>query len=193
VRSEPDIAPNQKEPEILWLLEILAADPPKVVLEVGTDRGGTLFLWSRVAADDAVLISVDIQKMVGRLGSLSPFALVRNSFRRGTQRIALVDDVNSQSPETLARVRAMLSGRLVDFLFLDGDHRYEAVRRDFELYASLVRPGGLVAFHDVSQTATPDTVGTAAFWAEFQKGNETDECIAEGTAGYGIGVYRKPR
>jgi len=193
VRSEPDIAPNQKEPEILWLLELLAAERPKVVLEVGTDRGGTLFLWSMVAASEAVLISVDIQKMVGRLGSLSPFALVRKSFRRGGQRVELVDDADSQSPETLARVRAMLGGRLVDFLFLDGDHRYEAVRRDFELYAPLVRPGGLVAFHDVSPNTTADTVGTAAFWAGLKEGNETDELIADGAAGYGIGVYRKPR
>ncbi len=94
---------------------------------------------------------------------MSPFALVRKSFRRGRQRIELVDGADSQSPETLAHVGAMLGGRPVDFLFLDGDHRYEAVRRDFELYAPLVRPGGLVAFHDVSPSTTADTVGTAAF------------------------------
>lgn len=193
VRSEPDIAANQKEPEILWLLEVLAAEQPKVVLEIGADRGGTLFLWTTVASADGLLISVDIQKMVGRLGSMSPFALVRKSFTRGRQRIELVDDADSQSPETLARVRAMLGGRLVDFLFLDGDHRYEAVRRDFELYEPLVRPGGLVAFHDVSPNTTADTVGTAAFWAGLKEGNETDELIADGAAGYGIGVYRKPR
>ena len=81
----------------------------------------------------------------------------------------------------------------VDFLFLDGDHSYDAVRRDFELYEPLVTPGGLVAFHDVSPQTTPDTVGTARFWAELKQGRQTEEVVGSGTAGYGIGVYCKPR
>ena len=191
--SEPEIAPNQKPAEILWLLRQLAEMRPEVVLEIGTDRGGTLFLWSRVASPDALLLTVDLRKMVGRLGPLSPFALVRTSFEREQQRIALVDGVDSQREETLDRLRRLLAGRPVDFLFLDGDHRYDSVRRDFELYAPLVRPGGIVAFHDVSPRTTPDTEGTAAFWSELKDGHVTEELVDDGPPGYGIGVYRKPR
>jgi cephalosporin hydroxylase len=192
-RSEPTIAPNQKEAEIVWLLERLAEAPPRVVLEIGTDRGGTLFLWTRVASPEALLLSLDIQKMVGRFGRFSPFAFVRKGFARDRQRIELVDDVDSQDPATVRRVEAILGGRAVDFLFIDGDHRYDAVRRDFELYSTLVRPGGFVAFHDVSPRTTPDTEGTARFWAELEQNGETEKHIADGAAGYGIGVYRKPR
>jgi hypothetical protein len=35
-------------------------------------------------------------------------------------------------------------------LFLDGDHRYEAVRRDFDQWLPLLEPGGYVALHDSS-------------------------------------------
>ena len=192
--SEQEIAPNQKRAEILWLLELLAEKRPAVVLEIGTDRGGTLFLWTRVASSDALLITVDIRKLVGRLGRLSPFALVRTSFEQARQRIELIDDVDSQRDETVERIRRVLGGRPVDFLFLDGDHRYEAVRRDFALYTPLVGRGGVVAFHDVSQRTTPDTEGTAAFWAELKRSHPTDEMVDPGGApGYGIGVYRKPR
>lgn len=191
--SEPEVAPNQKEEEILWLLRRLAAEPARVVLEIGTDRGGTLFLWTRVAAPDALLVTVDIHKMVGRFGRMSPFALVRTSFARERQRIELVDGADSRSDETAARVRGILRGRAVDFLFLDGDHRYESVRRDFELYEPLVRPGGIVALHDISACTTPDTVGTAAFWSELKREHETDELAAGGAPGYGIGIYSKPR
>lgn len=191
--SEPAIAPNQKELEIVWLLDRLAAAPPGVVLEIGTDRGGTLFLWTRVAADDAVLLALDLRKMKGRLGRFSPYALVRMGFARDRQRIELVDRADSHDPRTLERVRSILRGRHVDFLFIDGDHSYEAVRRDFELYEPLVRPGGLVAFHDVSIRTTPDTIGTAAFWSELKQGGHTEELVAGGAAGYGIGVYCKPR
>lgn len=190
--SVAEIAPNQKEQEIVWLLEQLADRPPRVVLEIGTDRGGTLFLWTRVASADARLIAVDVQKMVGRLGRWSPFALVRNGFARERQVIELIDGAESHAPETLGRVRAALRDRPIDFLFIDGDHAYEAVRRDFELYEPLVRPGGAIAFHDVSPRTTPDTVGTAAFWAELKAAHDTRELVAGGAPGYGIGIYRKP-
>ncbi len=37
----------------------------------------------------------------------------------------------------------------VRLLFIDGDHTYEAVRADFDIWGRHVIPGGLVAFHDV--------------------------------------------
>ena len=39
------------------------------------------------------------------------------------------------------------SGPDDDFLFIDGDHT--GVGRDYEMYRDLVRPGGLIAFHDI--------------------------------------------
>ena len=51
----------QKSTEILALLRLLTADPPHTVLELGTAGGGTLFLLTRVAASDALLVSVDIR------------------------------------------------------------------------------------------------------------------------------------
>src|SRR6266545_2982172 len=38
--------------------------------------------------------------------------------------------------------------RPIDFLFIDGSHEYEDVRRDHELWAPRVRAGGRIAFHD---------------------------------------------
>jgi predicted O-methyltransferase YrrM len=36
----------------------------------------------------------------------------------------------------------------IDLLFIDGDHSYEGVKRDWELFAPRVREFGLVVFHD---------------------------------------------
>jgi predicted O-methyltransferase YrrM len=36
----------------------------------------------------------------------------------------------------------------IDFLFIDGDHNYEGVKKDWNLYGALLRKKGLVAFHD---------------------------------------------
>lgn len=35
-----------------------------------------------------------------------------------------------------------------DFIFIDGDHSFEAVKRDFELYSTKLAAGGTIAFHD---------------------------------------------
>lgn len=36
----------------------------------------------------------------------------------------------------------------LDFVFIDGDHTYEAVKIDFEMYFKKVRHGGLIFLHD---------------------------------------------
>ena len=51
--------------------------------------------------------------------------------------------------ETLEAARGALEGRQVDVLFIDGDHAYDGVKRDYEMYGSLVRDGGVIAFHDI--------------------------------------------
>lgn len=37
----------------------------------------------------------------------------------------------------------------IDLLFIDGDHDYEGVLRDFNEWSPFVKAGGLIAFHDV--------------------------------------------
>ncbi len=36
----------------------------------------------------------------------------------------------------------------IEFLFIDGDHNYEMVKLDFELWFPMVIEGGIIAFHD---------------------------------------------
>lgn len=186
-----DIGITQKPAEIRTLFERVRAERPRRVLEIGLDEGGTLFLWARAAARDGRLVSVDVRPL-GRLGAASPFALERRGFARPGQRIHLVMPADSHDEATRRRVVSLFGGEPLDFLFIDGDHSYEGVRRDFELYAPLVRPGGLVAFHDVSPRTTPATEGTARFWRELAAEREVEELVAPGDAGFGIGLLRAP-
>jgi hypothetical protein len=36
----------------------------------------------------------------------------------------------------------------IDFIFIDGDHTHEAVKRDYELYLPKIKSKGLIFFHD---------------------------------------------
>jgi predicted O-methyltransferase YrrM len=187
--ADAEIGTLQKREEIQWLFELVRAARPRVVLEIGLHFGGTFFLWSRAAAPDAHLLAIDTRP-VGRFGDWSPFSIVRKGFAVGSQRIALLMGSDSHADSTWRRVAALLDGRTIDFLFIDGDHSCEGVWQDFKMYSSLVAPGGLIAFHDVSQSPGEETKGVAKFWREFTDEYETEECVVSGDLGYGIGLYR---
>lgn len=40
----------------------------------------------------------------------------------------------------------------IDFLFIDGDHSYEGVKSDFELYSKILTPSGIIMLHDTDST-----------------------------------------
>jgi predicted O-methyltransferase YrrM len=193
------ITPGQVRYEISGLLDAVAAERPRTILEIGTANGGSLFLVSQVAAPDAHVISVDLPH--GEFGGGYPawkIPLYR-SFRRPAQRLDLVRG-DSHSTATLAGVRARLRGAPLDFLFIDGDHTYEGVRQDFETYGPLVRPGGLVAFHDIAPPAQdrPRAGGdrllvgeVPRYWQELRTRYDSRELIEPGGGGYfGIGLIR---
>jgi predicted O-methyltransferase YrrM len=180
----------QAQDEIVWLLEMVRELSPRRVLEIGTANGGTLFLWTRVAAPNAHLVSVDMCPL-GLLGRHSAFALLCRGFARADQRIDLVFGKDSHDARTRDEVTRHFDGEPVDFLFIDGDHSHEGVSRDFELYSALVRPGGLVAFHDVAPHVSAGT-GVPQFWNEFKARHDTMERVAPTEPSYGIGAWRVP-
>ena len=96
------IEPWQIPSEITGLLRILEAEPPQTVLEIGTAKGGTLFLLTRVAAPEALLVSVDLTH--GQFGGGYPAwrAPLYRSFAREAQRVELVMG-NSHEPRTRSR------------------------------------------------------------------------------------------
>lgn len=182
------IRPMQVRQEILELLELLSQDPPCTVLEIGTARGGTLFLLARVAAEDALLVSVDLPE--GPFGGGYPpwRAPLYRSFAGPGQKVELVRG-DSTDPRTVERVEALLENRPIDFLLVDGDHSYRGVTRDFETYAPRVRPGGLVAFHDVRPGPEERVGGVPRFWQQVKRRHRHREILAPGEhPGFGLGV-----
>jgi predicted O-methyltransferase YrrM len=194
------IVPGQIRSEISGLLERPAAEPPRRLLEIGTWSGGSLFLFSRVATSDAHVISVDLPD--GEFGGGYPSwkTPLYRSFARSGQRLDLLR-ADSHDPRTVEQVRALLGGEQLDFLFIDGDHSYDGVRHDFESYSTLVRPGGLIGFHDIA--APPDggpvvaddgsllLVGDVpAYWRTIRDRYPSEELIGTAAGCFGIGLVR---
>ncbi len=49
---------------------------------------------------------------------------------------------------TSERASKFVADNSLDFVFIDGDHRYEHVKLDVESWMPKVRPGGLISGHD---------------------------------------------
>ncbi|MEM2073511.1 MAG: class I SAM-dependent methyltransferase [Nitrososphaeria archaeon] len=182
------IKPIQIYNEILELLEIIQKIKPKTVLEIGTANGGTLFLFSRVASEDATIISIDLPG--GKFGGGYPQwkRLLYKSFALPKQKIYLLR-MDSHENETLEQVKAILKGRRLDFLFIDGDHTYEGVKKDFEMYSKLVERGSVIALHDIVHHPNVPECQVEVLWGEIKQRYKTKEIIFEpGQTWAGIGV-----
>ncbi|MDZ7696335.1 MAG: class I SAM-dependent methyltransferase [Deltaproteobacteria bacterium] len=172
-----NIWPVQVESEILRLFKIVQQTSPSVICEIGTDRGGTLYLWSKVVGPDGLIVSIDLPRTYRK--SLNRF--FRSSFFGQGGVHFLRED--SQRPETKEKLEQKLNGRSIDFLFIDGDHRYEGVKADFELYAPLVREGGIIAFHDILNQ------GVNRLWKEIRSRFSHEEIVEDceqQSAGIGV-------
>lgn len=187
------IAPMQVRREITALCQIVSALKPANVLEIGTAKGGTLFLWAQLASPTAHLVSVDLP--LGQFGGGYPNykAPLYRSFARDTQQIELIR-ADSHAADTIARVKAAFPAG-VDFLFIDGDHSLAGVTQDFEVYGRLVRPGGVIAFHDIVPGAGDGPGDVPKYWQGLKTSGKVRAEFSEfvedwNQGGLGIGVLR---
>ena len=176
------VTARQIRSEILGLARAVEQIKPRTILEIGTARGGTLLIWAHLAS--ARVITCDLEQ--------SP--LRRRLYRRfprpgGPEIVPLAGD--SHAPQFRMRVEAVLQGDPVDFLFIDGDHTLDGVRADYESYRNLVRPGGLIAFHDIVPKQPFAETRVHDFWIELRRRTITEELVQNwDQVGFGIGLVR---
>lgn len=187
----------QKPGELESLCRLVHRERVDTVLEVGTALGGTFYCWLQVAKPDALLISVDLPHGSYRCHHGDPLETPDRlrAEAKPEQRLEFVRE-DSHAPETLEAVERILDGREVDFLFIDGDHTYEGVRADFEMYAPLVREGGLVGFHDIVTHRGIDNCEVKRLWEEVKRTHKEQWSFVErgdDPSICGIGVIRIKR
>jgi predicted O-methyltransferase YrrM len=178
---------KQNMTELLGLVNALRQQPLRRVCEIGTFRGGTLFIWCQLAAPDAHLISVDLpggQFGGGYSEKSLPFF---QSFRQPGQRLDCIRG-SSHDANIREEFRRALGGAELDFLFIDGDHSYAGVKQDFEFYSQFVRKGGLIGFHDIYHREQQPDIEVHKLWAELKPKFRHEEFIETGTERRKIGI-----
>jgi len=179
----PDMAIEWDPPlyQNVWefeqLLTLYRRRKPRRVLEIGTFHGGSLKCWIDGTAPGATIVSIDLPVPGAsdrqRWGEWAELAQQHVYAYQGA----------SQSPEMIAA--AQRHGPY-DWIFIDADHSYLAVRNDWDEYGALIVPNGVIALHDINPR---EGYGVSMLWREIQQQGWVTQEINAGVAGLcGIGV-----
>lgn len=139
MNNEEIIANSQasiEKEDLEILLPILQKLQPKNVLEIGTWKGYSAEVWVK-ALQPEKFITIELQDR----NDLLPCAE-----RIKQEGIQYWYGADSHDKDVFRAVELNMPS--VDFLFIDGDHGYYGVQKDFEMYGGLVRKGGIIVFHD---------------------------------------------
>ena len=136
---------------VLMLYEMAFEMKPENVLEIGTGQCQSTRVIASALEENkkGKLITVDTGNRESRFNEyshLKPYVQF------------IIGD--SHSEEVFNQVPKVE----YDMLLIDGDHSYKGVKKDFEMYAPLVKERGLILLHDI--TNTDQTV--YKFWKEIK-------------------------
>lgn len=140
--------------QVQWELDLLVGIvrvlKPTRILEVGSYRGGTLWHWLRnadvvVAVDDAMRNADEWREWAE--SEDAELHTIQGDSRHTT----IVEMARDLGP--------------YDFVFIDGDHSYQAVRSDVDSYGGMLADGGVLALHDILPRPG---YGVSEVWAEIK-------------------------
>ncbi len=152
------------EPTAVFLYSLVRLARPQIAFEIGTYKGNAAIAIGQGLEDNGA----------GILHTIDPFEqdIVHIAIRKsGLQNriryhIGYSYDVMSRFAE-----------QKIDFVFIDGDHAYESVRRDFNLIAGRIPQGGMVIFHDALVSAADGFDGPRRIIEELKNSSEWEVAV----------------
>jgi predicted O-methyltransferase YrrM len=163
-----------------WELEQVVKEirRAEVIVEIGTHRGGSLRVW-RKEYDPQLLVGIDPSDQDTPAGWTTP----ETAAELGVFMIRR----ESQDPVTIPLLMEVLDGRVIDLLFIDGDHFYDVVRKDFWAYLPLVSPDGVVVLDDAVRVDTERDEGVQYLYGEIRNVKRT-KLVYDGHGGTGLAM-----
>lgn len=125
-------------------------------VEIGCYAGGSACLM--LQREKTNVISIDLGEPISEevvLNNIKNHNIHKNNFNyiKG----------NSQVLETKERLKLIMNeyeSQKIDILFIDGDHSFNSIHNDFNLYEDLVSIGGYIVFDDYNDSQySPDVNG----------------------------------
>jgi len=190
------LSENELNSQNLEEFEILLNEYQKLnvecFLEIGSMYGWSLQHFIHYSKEGSTAISIDlpVRNFVGpndwRVEKQeSNYSNVWPQWAKTKKcKLYLIPD-SSLNVSTFTKAKEILNGKLLDFLFIDGDHRYESIKSDYNMYSPLVRKGGIIGFHDIGEK---EEGGGRQFWLEIKQQFKHKEITKDANKEKGIGL-----
>ena len=160
--------------ELLWFLKNLNA---KNYLNVGVGKGGSFMVETLIQENLTKSIAVD-----------------NSSYWQGNQRSSIMEklewldaqvDIDIEFHDMDSSLFLKNCKDKFDAIFIDGDHTYDGVKRDYDNALPLLEDGAIMIFHDINSSGCP---GVVRLWNEI-KNERCIEFVNSTTCG--IGIFKK--
>lgn len=112
-------------------------------IEIGVFEGVNTAILSGALGKDGEIFGID-PFFKGKLGICYHKVIAKLHIKRNGvgKKVHLVEKLSFDAAEDVPGE--------VDFIFIDGDHSWEGISRDWPLFSARLRPGGIMALHDTS-------------------------------------------
>lgn len=144
------------------------------ILEIGSWQGKSTSYLARAVVDSRNGHVFAVDHFMGNAGKENIYfvdgegsATLRAQFELNMHTLNLHDYVTLH-PCHSEKAYPSLADKILRLLFVDGDHTYEGVKKDIDLFCPLVRTGGIVIFDDFDNTS-PGVVLAAEQWVKTQR------------------------
>ena len=141
------------------------------IVEIGVYHAANTALFRTLVHEDGEVVGIDPHPS-GRLGvSFERWIAEHHLARVGRARARLIRQYSHDAAATWSQP--------VDFLFIDGDHSWDAIARDWADWTAHVEPGGLVALHDSRRVTGKADLDSVRFTNEVVRRDSRFEVIDE--------------
>ena len=113
----------------------------KLIAEIGVFEGYNTREFALNSSEEARVYAID-PFMKGALGVSYGKLIAYDTWKKNgvIDKIKVLNDLSWNVHSSL--------NEMFDFIFIDGDHSFEGVKKDFELYSQNLSEKGTIAFHD---------------------------------------------
>ncbi len=113
------------------------------VIEIGVFEGVNTILFANSISNKGVVYGID-PFFKGRMGVSYSKLITTTLLKRNKadRKVKLIEKLSWEAAADLPE--------LVDFIFIDGDHSHEGIKKDWEMFSRKVHRHGYIAMHDTT-------------------------------------------